>query len=160
MKVQKCDSRGNEIYAIRFCHQKQPLVWRATRRELAWNQIQTLKECHCYHMYGPLHTNLFTSSVNVSDEGYRDSARLLGESCTQKIEGRSVEKNCPKSRNNCKVNEQGCGCMGTQGPNVPNPRTNTNVQRMFLLSHILRHLWTGVNAIVAASCAVSNRESR
>jgi len=40
--------------------------------------------------------SFFLSNVmaGVPHGGYRDSARLLGESCTQKIEEPSGEKNC------------------------------------------------------------------
>ena len=43
-----------------------------------------------------------------SRRGYRDSARLLGESCTKTIEGQSGGKIAQKSRNSCKMNGQGC----------------------------------------------------
>ena len=51
-----------------------------------------------------------TDYQKISHGGYRDSARLLGESCTKKTEGPSGEKIAPKSRNSCQVNGQGCGC--------------------------------------------------
>ena len=77
--------------------------------------------CHVHtheHSHVSSHLNMrhidMSHTNNLTCRGYRNSARLLGESCWQKkLWGHSGKKFAQKSRNSCTVNGWGCGCRGT-----------------------------------------------
>ena len=54
-----------------------------------------------------------TNGYLLLHRGYRDSARLQGESRCQKIERPFGGKISQKSRNSCTMNGRGCECIGT-----------------------------------------------
>ena len=91
---------------------------------------------------------LFVSQVQrlslTSTDGYRKTCASCGEKKKkEKKEGKYQEKNVRKSRNSCKVNSGGVGAHGqlTRGSNGLSPETNTNAQRIFLVSPLLRSPW-------------------
>ena len=86
----------------------------------------------------------FLTRFKEAEGGYRDSARLLGESCADKKWGATSKKNCTKIREiSCSVNSGSVGAHGqlTGGSNGPSPETNTNSQRIHSVSHLLRSPW-------------------
>ena len=60
-----------------------------------------------------------------------------------KKEGPYPKKIAQKSRNSCTENSEGVGAHGqlTRSSNGLSPETNTNAQRIFLVSQLLRSLW-------------------
>ena len=71
-----------------------------------------------------------------STEGTGTWSDYLVNSVLTKMRGHIVQK----SRNSCRVNSGGVGEHGqlTQSSNGLSPETNTNAQRILLMSHLLR----------------------
>ena len=94
--------------------------------------------------------------------GYRDSARLLGESCIKKLRSHLGKKIAEKSRNSCQVNGRGCGSIGTVDSVSKCSKSYNEIQTLkeCLFCHICcSQLCAHLRAIVTGSRTVSNRES-
>jgi len=121
--------------------------------------VNTLQESMWLSVYvKTLYVNTLPQNMWVCGR-YRDSARLLGESCWQKkLRGRSGKKlheNREIARGG-EVEAEGTWKRAQIGAVL---KPNTNAERMRLLSHLLRSPWYSLQ-IVEACRAVSNRESR
>jgi len=82
---------------------------------------------------------------------------------TKKMRGHLGKKIAQKSRNSCRVNGRGCACIGTVDSRRNFTQSYNQIQTLkeCLCCHIYcAHHWPRLAAIVTASCAVSNRESR
>jgi len=106
---------------------------------------------------------VFSQKSRQSSWGYRDSSRLLGESCRKKMRGHSGKKFARKSRNSCWVNGRGCGCIGIVDAEHKCAHSWNQIQTLkechfchIYYSQVSAHLCT----TVTASRAVSNWESR
>jgi len=96
-------------------------------------------------------------------DGTRTRPDYLVNRGPKKLRVHSGEKVAQKSRNSCTVNGRGCGCIGTVDSRRNFAQSYNQIQTLkecFFCHNCGAQLWMRVAAIVTASCAVSNRESR
>jgi len=99
--------------------------------------------------------------LDNQDRVLRHSARLLGESCWPKNEGQLEKKIAQELRNSHKLSSSGEQGQVTQGINWRKSWNQMQTLKDCLCCHICcAQLETSWDAIVGASRAVSNRESR
>ena len=86
---------------------------------------------------------MVTFDLFQSHEGTGTRPDYLVNSVLTKNEGPHPKKNLRKSRNSCWVNSGGVGAHGqlTRSSNGLSPETNTNAQRILVLSRLLRSHW-------------------
>jgi len=100
---------------------------------------------------------------NAFSGGYRESARLLGESWWRKIEGPFGEKIAQKSRNSWNVNGRGCRCIRTVdlGPiSAQFWNQMQTLKHVFCCHKYCVHVCTHVYRTVIASRVVSSSSGR
>jgi len=94
-------------------------IWTFELQKILLSPKEFLKFCFSYKGFYVVASSpgswmiAFFNKVWQPRRGYRDSARLLGESCTKKIEGPSGKTIAQKSRNSCEVNGRSCACIWT-----------------------------------------------
>jgi len=100
------------------------------------------------HIYTHMYVNVYLCTYMVPEfiwrmEDTRTRPDNLANRVLTKNEGPHPKKIVRKSRNSCSVNSGNVGAHGhlTWGSNGLSPETNTNAQRILLMSRLLRVPW-------------------